>query len=158
MKKAMLYGSIVMTVIYAVALFIVIAFQKMFQSAYGGSESLPFVLPMTDIVIKGIGILVVLGMAVLLLKFSERGEVQGEIPVIVINILWLTCGNWVAMVINMMNNMRYARLSGADTLASYSVLHMLMNSCGPLLIFAQLLLLLYAGISLGRKEYEKSNR
>lgn len=153
MKKAMLYGSMVMSVVYALALAVVITFQDVFRPVYGAS-GLPFVLPVSDIVRETIVILAVLCMAVFLLKFSENGNIRGEIPVIVINILWLTCGSWVTAVMNVMDNMRYAA-AGAEMMASYAMMRLIMGNCRPFLVFAQLLLILYAGISLGRKTYEK---
>lgn len=148
--KKILYGSIVMSIIYALVLVGTVVFQKGIRSVSANGD-LPFVLPMSALLPEIMILLIVLAMALFLLNFSERDNRRGEIPVIVINILWLTCGSWITAYINVMENIRYGT-AGTEMLASYSILYAAMGKCRPFLVFAQLLLILYAGISLGEKK------
>ena len=136
MKKAMLYISIVMSVIYAAAVCLVIVFQKAIGgSMIGGmSGEIPFVVP---------------GFSLFICADDER-TVMETAALIVFSVL-IVLMPWITGLGNILQSNYYARIIGVNGLAAYNIVAQGIAACNPLLIFSMLLQVIYGGISLGGK-------
>ncbi len=153
MKKAMLYISIVMSVIYAAAVCLVIVFQKAIGgSMIGGmSGEIPFVVPGFSLFICAVTVIVSIVFNVLLQRTADDERTVMETAALIVFSLLIVLMPWITGLGNILQSNYYARIIGVNGLAAYNIVAQGIAACNPLLIFSMLLQVIYGGISLGGK-------
>lgn len=154
MKRAMLYISLIMSVVYAVAVGFVIALQGPIRKAQGfiyDYEEAPFMLPVPVLFICIVMIAAAIVFAVLLLRADYNMRVHMETAAVIVFSVLIVLMPWIFNLVMVMQVRYYSYTVGAMGVAAYSVLQQGIAACNPLLVFAMLLQVIYAGISLGKK-------
>lgn len=152
MKKVMLYLSLVMSVIYAVAVVLMIVLQDAVRKASGWNvEETTFLLPVTDIVVCIVTLVITAAFSIILLKKGKDVQANMETAVMILFSIFIVFLPWIGNLLFIPQWNYYVYSMGADGVAAYNVLHSSITGCSPLLVFAMLLLIIHAGISLGRK-------
>ena len=152
MKKVMLYLSLAMSVIYVVAVALMIVMQDVVRKASGWNvEETIFLLPVTDIAICIVTLVITAAFSILLLKRGQDVQANIETAVIILFSIFIVFLPWIGNLLFIPQYNYYVYSMGSDGVAAYSVLHSSITGCGPFLVFAMLLLIIHAGISLGRR-------
>lgn len=153
MKKAMLYISIVMSVIYAAAVCLVIVFQKAIGGSMirGMSGEIPFVVPGFSLFICAVTVIVSIVFNVLLQRTADDERTVMETAALIVFSVLIVLMPWITGLGNILQSNYYARIVGTNGLAAYNIVAQGIAACNPLLIFSMLLQVIYGGISLGGK-------
>lgn len=154
MKKAMLYISIIMSVVYAVAVGFVIALQGSVRKAQGfiyDYEEAPFMLPVPVLFICIVMIAAVIVFAVLLLRANDNMRVHMETAAVIVLSVLIVLMPWIFHLAMVIQVWYYSYTVGAMGVVAYNMLQRGIAACNPLLVFAMLLQVIYTGISLGKK-------
>ncbi len=152
MKKAMLYISLIMSVIYAVAVGLVIALQEPIRNAQGILAEAPFMLPVPGLFVCIVMLAAVIVFAVLLLRADDNNmRAHMETAAVVVFSVLIVLMPWIFALVSVMQVRYYSYTAGAMGVAAYGVLQQGIATCNPFLVFAMLLQIIYAGISLGKK-------
>lgn len=153
MKKAMLYISLIMSAVYAVAVCLVVALQETIRSAAGMSEEMEmdFLIPVWDLFICLIVLVAAIAFGVLLLRAAERMQMNVETAAVIVLSILIVLMPWIFGLGYVVQFRYYGYSIGAYGAAAYSLIHQGITGCNPLLVFAMLLQIIHAGISLGKK-------
>lgn len=151
MKKIMLYISLAASVLYILAVAMVVSAQDSIKVQYGVEMETPFMIPAEDLIISGVLAAITIVLAILFIRIGNTSRATIEIVTLIVLVVILVGTPFLENIAVVMCNMRYA-MQGTAQLATYSVIRSAMGWCRPILTFAQLLLIIFAGISLGRKE------
>lgn len=156
MKKTVLYISMVMICIYAIAIGFVILGQNFIKEAMGITDiSGVFILPAGELLIYLIGTLITILFNILLQKTMEKIQTSMENAVIIISTIWLIICPWILEVLRVFQSMRYSVLGGDSAVADYAVVHNALANCTSILSCAMILLIIFAAISVGSKNERK---
>ncbi len=151
MKKIMLYISLAMSVLYILAVGITVAAQDSIKVQYGIQMETPFIIPVEDLITSGVLTAITIVFAVLLMRVGNAPRATIEMVTLIVLVVVLVGTPFLENIAAVVQNMRYAA-QGTAQLATYSVIRSSMGWCKPILTFAQLLLIIFAAISLGRTE------
>lgn len=151
MKKIMLYISLAASVLYILAVTIAVATQDSIKIQYGLPMETPFIVPMEDLILCAVLAIITIVLAILLMRIENVPRTTVEVVTLIILIVVLVGSPFLENIAAVIWNAHYAA-QGTAQLAAYSVIRSSMGWCKPILIFSQLLLITFAGISLGRKE------
>lgn len=153
MKKPILYISLAMSAIYAVAVCLCVVFQKALISGLGGFRAeVDFMIPVADLCSCVIMVVLAVALNLLLLRAADDMRMNMEMAALIVFSILIIFMPWIFSLEQAMQFRYYAYLSGAEVAAAYSVIHMgIATGCNPLLVFSMLLQTIHAGISLGRK-------
>lgn len=153
MKKAMLYISLIMSVIYAVAVILVIALQESIMNAWGisGESEVPFMIPVTNLFICIVMIAATIVFNILLQRAVDDIRTNIETVVMVVFSILIVLMPWISSLTMAMQVRYYSYTAGAMAIAACSVLQQGIAGCNPILVFSMLLQIIHAGISLGKK-------
>lgn len=151
MKKAMLYISLIMSGIYAVAVCFVIALQELLRNAQGFKEQVPFIIPVPSVFLTIIMVMMVVVFDILLLRSADDMRTHIETAAVVVLSVFMVFMPWIFNLGMIIQVRYYAYSIGAMGVAAYNLLHQGITACNPILVFSMLLQIVYAGISLGRK-------
>ena len=151
MKKAMLYISLIMSVIYAVAVGLVIALQEPLRNRQGIQAEVPFIIPVPGLFVCVVMIAAAVVFDILLLRAVDDMRTHIETAAVVVFSVLIVIMPWIFNLVMAIQMYFYAYSVGAVGVAAYNLLQLGMAACNPVLIFAMLLQVIYAGISLGKK-------
>lgn len=151
MKKIMLYISLAMSVLYILAVVMVVMAQDSIKVQYGIQFETPFTIPTEDLIVSCVFAAITIVFAILLMRAENAMKTTVEISALIVLVVVFVGAPFLENIAVVMHNIHYAS-RGTEQLAAYSVVRSAMGWCRPILIFAQVLLITYAGISLGRKE------
>lgn len=153
MKKPMLYLSLAISVIYALAVCLVVVFQKALIRGLGDFRAeVPFMVPMADLCSCMIMAVLAVVLNLLLLRAADDMRTNMEMAALVVFSVLIIFMPWISNLGQAIQFRYYAYLFSAEAAAAYSLIHIgIVAGCNPFLVFAMLLQIIYAGISLGRK-------
>lgn len=154
MKKAMLYISLIMSAIYAVAVSLVIALQAPIRNAQGfyAEAEAPFIIPVPGLFVCIVMLAAVIVFDVLLLREDDNNmRAHMETTVVAMFSVLIVLMPWIFGLVSVIQVRYYSYTVGAMGVAAYGVLQQGIAACNPVLVFAMLLQVIYAGISLGKK-------
>lgn len=153
MKKAMLYISLIMSVVYAVTVGLVIALQEPIRNAQGiyGESEVPFMIPVPNIFICIVMIAAAIVFNILLQRAVDDIRTNIETVVVIVFSVLIVLMPWIFNLAMVMQVRYYSLTAGAMEVAACSVLQQGITACNPFLVLAMLLQIIHAGISLGKK-------
>ncbi len=153
MKKAMLYISLIMSVIYAVAVGLVIVLQEPIRNAQGifWESEVPFMIPVPNLFICIVMIAAAIVFDILLQRAVDDIRANIETVAVVVFSILIVLMPWISNLTMAMQVRYYSYTAGAMEVAACSILQQGIAACNPILAFSMLLQIIHAGISLGRK-------
>ncbi|MBQ8189698.1 MAG: hypothetical protein IJZ44_07975 [Lachnospiraceae bacterium] len=151
MKRIMLYISLVASALYILLVVITVAAQDNIKMQYGLRMETPFIVPVEDLILCAVLAMITIVLAILLMRIENVPRTTIEVVTLIVLMVVLVGSPFLENIVAIIWNMHYS-MQGTEQLAAYSVIRSAMEWCRPILTFAQLLLITYAGISLGRKE------
>ncbi|MBP3421699.1 MAG: hypothetical protein J6K37_05465 [Lachnospiraceae bacterium] len=153
MKKIMLYSSIVMSVFYFVIVSLIIVGQEGIVPILNpyAEETIPMSAFGVEFILTVIRTVLVVLFAILLLQKAQSASAKVETIALILFTIMIVFSPWINNL-GMIFVQTQMAMQSTDLLASYALMTNLIGGAGVVLSFAQILLLIYAGISLGRKE------
>ena len=151
MKRIMLYISLVASALYILLVVITVAAQDNIKMQYGLLMETPFIVPVEDLALCAVLAMITIVLAILLMRIENVPRTTIEVVTLIVLMVVLVGSPFLENIVAVIWNMHYS-MQGTEQLAAYSVIRSSMGWCKPILMFSQLLLITFAGISLGRKE------